>query len=112
MDFICHPVFQKENISDSTSVSFLRRKVVEAHTVAITKLVWKLRTLTQPDSIIPTSKNICSLGNTLIASLREDVFERGRKCKVVHAPLTNLPLHTITQTASKKCDHVVTAVQK
>jgi len=31
---------------------------------------------------------------------------------VVNAPLTKLPLHTITQTASKKCDHVATAVQK
>jgi len=112
MDFICHPVFQKENISDSRSVSFLRRKVVEAHTVAVTKLVWKLRMLTQPDSITPTSKNICSLRNTFIASVREDVFETGRKYKVVHAPLTNLPLHTMKQTASKKCDHVVTAVQK
>jgi hypothetical protein len=40
-----------------------------------------------------------------------DVFETGRKCMVVHAPLTNLPLHTLTQTASKKCDHVVTTVQ-
>jgi hypothetical protein len=25
MDFICHPAFQKENISDSKSVSSLRR---------------------------------------------------------------------------------------
>jgi hypothetical protein len=62
MDFICHPVFQNENISDSRSVSFLRRKVVEAHTVAITKLLWKLRMLTQPDCIIPLPKTFALLG--------------------------------------------------
>ena len=61
--------------------------------------------LTQPGSIIPTSKNICSLQSTFIASVRVDVFETGRKCMVVHAPLINFPLHTPTQTASKKCGH-------